>query len=162
MPEPINRVVRRDHTATVVVTVHAPTADSATTWAGTIASLVRAEHGDHMRLDIRRDPSAPADRAALRDRIAAALLARIKQATVSKLRPYDGLTSLLAANEYDLADAVLAVLPPAADRAAVLRELADRAEEWDGHITKQELRRLADEAQQGGVQSWAAASPPTS
>lgn len=45
------------------------------------------------------------------------------------------------------ADAVLAVLPPPADRAAVLRDLVHKAEEWDGHITVQELRRLADEAQ---------------
>ena len=29
------------------------------------------------------------------------------------------------------------------DRATVLRELADKAEESDGHITKQELRRMA-------------------
>lgn len=63
---------------------------------------------------------------ALRDRIAAALLARIKQATVSKTQPYDGITSLLAATEYDLADAVLAVLPPPADRGAVLLWAADR------------------------------------
>lgn len=65
-----------------------------------------------------------------RDRIAAALLARIKRATVSKTQLYDGLTSLLAANEFDLADAVLGVLPPPADRAAVepLTE-ADRGEE---------------------------------
>ncbi|MFE0353631.1 hypothetical protein ACFW2I_09065 [Streptomyces nigra] len=38
--------------------------------------------------------------------------------------------------------------PPPADRAAVLRDLVHKAEEWDGHITVQELRRLADEAQQ--------------
>lgn len=38
--------------------------------------------------------------------------------------------------------------PPPADRAAVLRDLIHKAEEWDGHITVQELRRLADEAQQ--------------
>lgn len=30
-------------------------------------------------------------------------------------------------------------------RAAVLRELIAKAEEWDGHITMQELRRMADE-----------------
>lgn len=62
---------------------------------------------------------APAtDQGALRDRIAEALLARIKWATVSKDRPADAVTSLLAANEFDLADAVLAVLPATVDRAA--------------------------------------------
>lgn len=40
----------------------------------------------------------------------------------------------------------------AAIRAAVLRDLVHKAEEWDGHITVQELRRLADEAQQGEAQ----------
>lgn len=34
------------------------------------------------------------------------------------------------------------------DRAAVLRELVAKAEEWDGHITVQELRRMAAEAPQ--------------
>lgn len=69
------------------------------------------------------------DRVDLRDRIAAALLARIKRATVSKAQPHDAFTSLLAANEYDLADAVLAVLPavpvPPTTHAAVLRWAAD-------------------------------------
>lgn len=64
-------------------------------------------------------PWSTTDRATLRERIAAALLARIKQATVSKTQPFDGMTSLLAANEFDLADAVLAVLPAPADRATV-------------------------------------------
>jgi hypothetical protein len=44
-----------------------------------------------------------------------------------------------------LADA--AVLPPPADRAAVFADLIAKAEEWDGHITVQELRRLAAETQ---------------
>lgn len=51
-------------------------------------------------------------------------------------------------------DAVLAVLPASVDRATVLRELADKAAEWDGHITEQELRRMAAEA------GPAAAQPP--
>jgi hypothetical protein len=69
---------------------------------------------------------APAtDQTALRDRIAAALLARIKWATVSKDRPANALTSLFAANEFDLADAVLSVLPASVDRADVLLWAAD-------------------------------------
>ncbi|MER6183072.1 hypothetical protein [Streptomyces sp. NPDC001652] len=38
--------------------------------------------------------------------------------------------------------------PPATDRATLLAELITNAEEWDGHITVQELRRMAAEAQQ--------------
>jgi hypothetical protein len=71
-------------------------------------------------------PAPAADRADLRDRIAAALLARIKLATVSKAQPFDAVTSLFAPNEFDLADTELAVLPASTDRAAVLREAADR------------------------------------
>ena len=106
----------------------------------------------------------PTGQTALRDRIAAALLAHIKWATVSETQPYDGLTSLLAANEFDLADAVLAVLPPPADRAAVLREEAalirahcpdhldsDSAEgAWMAchcDVADDMLRRLVDETQ---------------
>lgn len=39
-------------TATVTVTIHAPDAANAARWANTIASTVRAEFGDTMRLDI--------------------------------------------------------------------------------------------------------------
>ncbi|MFD7428434.1 hypothetical protein ACFV6Z_15500 [Streptomyces sp. NPDC059818] len=103
----------------------------------------------------------------LRDRIAAALLARLKMATVSKTQPFDAVTSLLAPTEVDLADAVLAVLPAPVDRAAVLREAADIAETLrqfepaygprkDAQISENvgvlrvadHLRRMADEAQQ--------------
>jgi hypothetical protein len=44
------------HTATVAITVTAPTAENANSWADTIADLVQAEHGDQMRLDIRTNP----------------------------------------------------------------------------------------------------------
>jgi hypothetical protein len=45
---------------------------------------------------------APAtDQTEFRDRIAAALLARIKRATVSRQQPYDAVTSLLAAPRLD-------------------------------------------------------------
>lgn len=110
-------------------------------------------------------PVPPATHATdLRDRIAAALLARIKQATVSRARPHDAFTSLLAATEYDLADAVLAVLPPPAARAAVLLEasaVADRIADamgkdeeawasrakWACATVGVQLRRMADETQ---------------
>lgn len=48
----------------------------------------------------------------LRDRIAAALLARIKQAVIHPGTPLfgGGMQHLMAANEYDLADAVLPLL----------------------------------------------------
>lgn len=43
-------------TATLAITVTAPTAENANAWADTLADLVQAEHGDHMRLDIRSNP----------------------------------------------------------------------------------------------------------
>lgn len=46
----------------------------------------------------------------LRDHLAAGLLARIKQATVPRSGVLDGIGSLLAANEFDLADTSLATL----------------------------------------------------
>ncbi|MFF7946986.1 hypothetical protein [Streptomyces griseorubiginosus] len=46
----------------------------------------------------------------LREHLAAAILARIKKATVSKTQPFDAITSLLAPNERDLADTALAAL----------------------------------------------------
>lgn len=50
------------------------------------------------------------DHAPLRDHLAAALIARIKRATVSEAQPFGPLTSLLAANEFDLADTAIAAL----------------------------------------------------
>ncbi|MFG3349535.1 hypothetical protein ACGF1Z_31315 [Streptomyces sp. NPDC048018] len=62
----------------------------------------------------------------LRREIAEALLARIKQAVVEPARPWSGATtSLLAATEYDLADAVLAVRDAA--RQATGQPAADEA-----------------------------------
>ncbi|MFG3311831.1 hypothetical protein ACGF0C_07705 [Streptomyces albidoflavus] len=50
------------------------------------------------------------------------------------------------------ADAVMAVLPAPADRAAVLREAADRLERLGlRDLATQELRRMADEAETGGA-----------
>lgn len=77
----------------------------------------RREAADRLHRELRglggheEEQAPPADRAAMRDRIAAALIARIKQATVSKAQRADALTSLFAATEFDLADAVLAELP---------------------------------------------------
>jgi hypothetical protein len=87
-------------------------------------------------------PKAATDQTALRNRIAAALLARIKQATVSKARPADALTSLFAANEFDLADAVLPVL-----RGLTLREV-EQLYRPNTPPSRPEPRRMAVEAQQ--------------
>ncbi|WP_033307372.1 hypothetical protein RFN58_07030 [Streptomyces iakyrus] len=108
------------------------------------------------------------EQAALRDRIAQAILARIKRATVSKAQPFDAATALLAPNEFDLADVVLAVLPPPVSRADVYGEVAElvrsmapehpRNAAWvqDCHHIADRidearplLRRMADEAQPG-------------
>ncbi|MEV0443499.1 hypothetical protein AB0I84_13165 [Streptomyces spectabilis] len=37
-------------TTTLTVTVTAPTSENARAWAQTLADLIHAEHGDHMRL----------------------------------------------------------------------------------------------------------------
>lgn len=47
---------RPQHAATLAITVTAPTIENANQWAETIGDLVQAEHGDTMRLDIRRNP----------------------------------------------------------------------------------------------------------
>ena len=107
-------------------------------------------------------------KAALRERIAEALIARIKQAVVPRPEPWGGqVGSLLAATEFDLADAVLAVLPESADRAVVRAEtltdtdrqfltfaldlaadqMASRGDEFDSddEAALEKLRRLAGE-----------------
>lgn len=82
-------------------------------------------------------PPAPADQN-LRDRIA--------QAVQPTLNAQAGRPGLKA---QEIADAVLAVLPAPADRAAVLREAADELARGLGHEESvRELRRMADEAQQ--------------
>lgn len=43
-------------TATVAITINAPTQENADTWAETIHDLIHAEHGDHMRLNITINP----------------------------------------------------------------------------------------------------------
>jgi hypothetical protein len=57
-------------------------------------------------------PKPPVPDETLRGRIAAALLARIKLATISGPQPFgmDATTRMLAATEYDLADVVLAIV----------------------------------------------------
>lgn len=83
-------------------------------------------------------PPASADRD-LRDRIADALSNR-------------DLAYFSEQRRYDTADAVLAVLPAPADRAAVLREAADvmdaHCEQYGVLGVGDRLRRMADEAQQ--------------
>ncbi|CAL9502403.1 hypothetical protein [Streptomyces sp. enrichment culture] len=98
-----------------------------------------------------------ADRAALRDHIAEALM---RWAERGNSPQYAAMRQpeTVRANAYSRADAVLAVLPPPADRAAVLREAADhlarQADElWAPgttahtvmHADATELRRMADE-----------------
>jgi hypothetical protein len=60
-----------------------------------------------------------------------------------------------------LVQAAPATSPPApADRAAILRELADGAEECGGYITMQELRRMARKAEATGGPSRVAGEAP--
>lgn len=73
----------------------------------------------------------------LRDQIAGALLARIKQAVIIDPGPFSGMVGQpFAATEYDLADAVLAVVQPVIDDLTASRAdwkaLADQAKAgWD-------------------------------
>lgn len=107
----------------------------------------------------------PVDRAALRDRIAEAL------AVADGWEYADGLGFRDMGDAFRerylaFADAVLALLPPPADRAAILRELADQQEQTAAtdvirrrrsiatarRLFAAELRRMADEARQDGAQ----------
>lgn len=87
--------------------------------------------------------SAPAaDRADLRQHIAKALAGTaLRPPFQHSLAMADVVLAVLAEHGQDSQRAAAEV------RAALLRDLAEEAEEWDGHITKQELRRLADETQ---------------
>ena len=99
----------------------------------------------------------PGDRAALRERIAEAIWARTPEAEPSP-------AGLVMGNPHGIADAVLAVLPAPADRAAVLWEAAvhveamneacDNRKPCESCTTRQdiatELRRMADPAQPTG------------
>ncbi|WP_322500836.1 hypothetical protein TR631_12580 [Streptomyces rochei] len=96
-------------------------------------------------------PLPPADQTTpLRDRIAAAIWARTPEAEPSP-------NGIVMGNPHGIADAVLAVLPTPADRAAVLREIADEIAGIDFHPNAharsldiaaglaRRLRRMADE-----------------
>ncbi|WP_030568544.1 hypothetical protein [Streptomyces aureocirculatus] len=48
-------------TTTLTVTVTAPTSENAQAWAQTLADLILAEHGDHMRLKTLIGPAAPVE-----------------------------------------------------------------------------------------------------
>jgi hypothetical protein len=157
-------------TAHVLIAVTAPTAENATEWATTVSDLVQAEYGGTMRLAVRVNPpaapSAPADRAALRERIRRA---------VCEAEGFAWDSDMLEPDEYgDHADAVLSVLPATTDRAAgptALREAAAFYEE----VLQQSLdpdsdpryctavrgivmglRRRADDAQYGDDSEMAA------
>jgi hypothetical protein len=99
--------------------------------------------GDALKAD---EHVAPTDRAALRDRIRRALC---------EAEGFGWDTDMLEHDEYgEVADAVLAVLPAPADRAAILREAADALPEADLRLVPPMdrkrvanwLRRLADAA----------------
>jgi hypothetical protein len=95
-----------------------------------------------MREDLAGPPpeKTPDDQTALRDRIAEALLSADTHAQLER-----------RADRERFADAALAALPPAEDRAALLLALADEAAESDGYLTQQELRRQARLAQRDGA-----------
>jgi hypothetical protein len=109
---------------------------------------------------------ATADRAALRDRIADTLAAADGWRWVSDS---DKARSSTYRGYQTRADAVLAVLPAPADRAAILREAADVAARFNSDCQNcavelevaTKLRRMADEAQQPETQADAVhACPP--
>jgi hypothetical protein len=120
--------------------------DDPRTIAATAAAVARASS------------SAPADRAALRERAAQAI--RDSNGTPEALAWWKAHPQLIPAHVY--ADAVLAVLPAPADRAAILREAATAihvrattlappvADRYASGLSRaaSELRRMADEAQQ--------------
>ncbi|MFF8447901.1 hypothetical protein ACF06Q_09390 [Streptomyces leeuwenhoekii] len=120
-------------------------------------------HPEVQTIDAAADPAvqAPAtDRAALRDRIAQALVRYDWNAGLSG-------RDTPSEHHYGEADAVLAVLPPTVDQATVLREAADELgrmdydtdsrdygydtyrDAWNGGVmdSAEKLRRMADEAQ---------------
>jgi hypothetical protein len=180
LPHDQEESVTNQATAHVLIAVTAPTAENATEWATTVSDLVQAEYGDTMRLAVRVSPpaaapSAPADRAALSARLWAVAEHNIIAEWIccEPINPKhelcvqgDATLRMVKALLVDdpeairpapLLDAVLAVLPPPANRAAVLREAADelaapyepesgydRGRAW----VIEELRRMAVEAQQ--------------
>ncbi|MET9813196.1 hypothetical protein [Streptomyces sp. NPDC006355] len=131
-----------------------PAADRAAGATAVAASLGRANE---------TAPCVAANRAALRDRIAEALIAWTYR---GKDPEHGGILETVRANAYSRADAVLAVLPAPTNRAAVYAEVAElvrsmapehpRNAAWvqDCHHiadrideTRPLLRRMADEAQ---------------
>jgi hypothetical protein len=129
-------------------------------------SCAGCELRDRLGVELRAVSSAapPADRAELRDRIRRA---------VCEASGFAWDSDMLEPDEYgEVADAVLAVLPAPADRAAILQEAATRLEadmerffaEWPDEPRNSpyalgrkdaatELRRVADEAQQPETQA---------
>ncbi|MFF9285435.1 hypothetical protein [Streptomyces griseosporeus] len=114
----------------------------------------RLSDGDRQAVDAFR--TYLADRAALRDRIAEALISWAYRGRQPD--PETGILETLRTNAYSRADAVLAVLPPPVDRAAVLREAADFVGNDDNcdcggcdscvpNKLAEGLRRMAAEAQ---------------
>ncbi|MEX3101212.1 MULTISPECIES: hypothetical protein [unclassified Streptomyces] len=128
-----------------------------------------------------RPLTPPADRTALRDRIAEALVTTPRPGYPGAARHgehrYDARCALCVADVDALADAVLAVLPEPADRAAVLDEAADelvaeiqRGARFSHEDARQPglraavelLRRMAAEARATDTQDSAARTVPCS
>lgn len=97
----------------------------------------------------------------LRDHLAAALIARIKQATVSRTQPFDAVTSLLAATEFDLADTALAALTKYLDTgdAEAWCKICRRV--WDGkhHQCDSDAEQRLAAIREKAVE-WANLAPP--
>src|SRR5690606_23452612 len=116
----------------------------------------------------------PTDQAALRDRIAEALLDHLSRTADIRTSSSGGelafMPEVTDAERMRMADAVLAVLPAPADRAAVLREAADRVDNeelphdyvdmfdngarWAARL----LRRMADETPDTTADTFAGGS----
>lgn len=86
------------------------------------------------------DHTPPADRDALRDRIAEAIWARYPDAMPSR-------TGLVMANPHALADAVLAVLPPPVSRADVLDRICEVVRRLAAHAVG--FQDVLDESDRG-------------
>ncbi|CQR59231.1 hypothetical protein [Streptomyces leeuwenhoekii] len=137
----------------------APEADRVRSLIADLETAVEARTA--IRFSDQPAPQPPADLAALRDRIAAALAEADGWVWIDD--EAKGRSSMWRSFQHR-ADAVLAVLPATTDRATVLREAADRIDREDlpqddvdmfdngARWATKLLRRMADEAQPAGHQ----------
>ncbi|MFJ6085100.1 hypothetical protein ACIQI8_27200 [Streptomyces sp. NPDC092369] len=114
---------------------------------------------DEVRAEAVSAGVAPAtDQTTLRDRIAAALIARIKESVLPETTTpqfLGGTTSFFAATEYDLADVALAQMPATVDRASVYAEVAGRLAADAEHGDKEGLTRIYRRSAARQVRTWA-------